>query len=93
MLRQLTYAEAAKQVRGQTKDQRVQSGVPTEGNNEVLEEYIMVKKKKKMVTFFAGVTNSTAGIESKDSAVMAAICHLGLTGLTWEEVRDELQIR
>lgn len=44
--KKLTYAEAAKQVRGQTKDQRVQSGVPTEGNNEVLEEYIMVKKKK-----------------------------------------------
>lgn len=36
--KKLTYAEAEKQVRGQTKDQRVQPVVPVEGNNEVSEE-------------------------------------------------------
>lgn len=61
--KKLTYAERAKQVRGQTKDQRVQSGVPIEGNNEVLEEYIMVEKKK-IVTFIAGFTNSIDSVSS-----------------------------
>lgn len=49
------------------------------------------------MTFIAGVINSTAGIESKTQktqlVVIAAIRHLGMIGLSWEEVRDELQIR
>ncbi len=34
----ITYAEAAKQVKGQARDQRSQSGVSVEGKNEVSEE-------------------------------------------------------
>lgn len=55
------------------------------------------RKEKKLVAFIAGVINSTAGIESKTQktqlVVIAAIRHLGMIGLSWEEVRDELQIR
>lgn len=93
--KKLTYAEAAKQVKGQTKEQSGQSGVAIEVN-KVPEEFMMIEKKK-IVTFMAGVINSTAGIESKTQKtqliVIAAIWHLGMTGLTWEEVRDELEIR
>lgn len=56
---------------------------------------MMIEKKK--ISGIAGVINSTAGIESKTQktqlVVIAAIRHLGMIGLSWEEVRDELQIR
>lgn len=94
--KKITYAEAAKQVKGQTKDQRDQSRISVEGSNEAPKEHMMIEKKK-FVTFIAGVINSTAGIESKTQktqlVVIAAIRHLGMIGLSWEEVRDELQIR
>lgn len=47
-----------------------------------------------MVTFIAGVINSTAEVKSKNDkiqlVVKAAINHLGLVGLTWEEERENL---
>lgn len=45
MEKKLTYAEAAKQVKEQTKEQRGQSGVSVEGN-KVPEEFMMIEKKK-----------------------------------------------
>lgn len=47
-----------------------------------------------LVTFIAGVINSTADVKSKNDkiqlVVKAAVNHLGLIGLTWEEVRENL---
>ncbi len=49
--------------------------------------------KRDLVTFIAGVINSTAEVKSKNEKIQlivkAAINHLGLVGLTWEEVRDK----
>lgn len=92
----LSYAEAAKLVRNQNSKQSAQTGEAARGNKDISEDYMIIEKKK-MVTFIAGVINGTAGIESKTQkiqvVVIAAIRHLGLVGLSWEEVRDELQIR
>lgn len=92
----ITYAEAAKLVRDQNTKQSDQPGDAVRRNKDVSEDYMIIEKKK-FVTFIAGVINGTAGIESKTQkiqvVVIAAIRHLGLVGLTWEEVRDELQIR
>lgn len=53
-------------------------------------------EKKKLVAFMAGVINATAGIKSKTERiqviVIAAVHHLGMEGLKWEEVRDELEL-
>lgn len=50
--------------------------------------------KRDLVTFIAGVINSTADVKSKNDkiqlVVKAAVNHLGLIGLTWEEVRENL---
>lgn len=50
--------------------------------------------KRDLVTFIAGVINSTAEIKSKNDkiqlVVKAAVNHLGLKGLTWKEVRENL---
>lgn len=50
--------------------------------------------KRALVTFIAGVINSTAEVKSKNDkiqlVVKAAVNHLGLMGLTWEEVRENL---
>ena len=52
-------------------------------------------ENKKLVTFIASVINNTAGVESKRQKIQlivkAAVHHLGLVGMTWEEVRDELR--
>lgn len=46
------------------------------------------------MTFIAGVINSTAEVKSKSEKIQlivkAAVHHLGLVGLAWEEVRDDL---
>lgn len=51
-------------------------------------------EKRDLVTFIAGVINSTAEVKSKIDkihlVVKPAINHLGLVGLTWEEVRENL---
>lgn len=51
-------------------------------------------KKIELVTFIAGVINSTAEVKSKNEKIQlivkAAVNHLGLVGLTWEEVREIL---
>lgn len=66
------------------------------GTSEVSKENLSIGKKE-LVTSIAGVINSTAGVEPKTQKiqliVIAAVHRLGLTGLTWEEVRDELKAR
>ena len=50
--------------------------------------------KKKLLTFIAGVINRTAEVKSEtekiELIVEAAGRHLSMTGLTWEEVQDDL---
>lgn len=50
-----------------------------------------------MVTFIAGVINATYEIKSKTERIQvivkAAVHHLDMIGLRWEEVRDELSIQ
>lgn len=47
-----------------------------------------------MVTFITGVINATPGLKSKTERIQvivkAAIHHLDMKGLKWEEIRDEL---
>ena len=48
--------------------------------------------KRALVTFIAGVINSMAELKSKNDqiqlVVKAAVNHLGLVGLAWEEVKE-----
>ena len=54
----------------------------------------MLEDKKRLVTFIAGVMNVTADVQSKTERmqiiVKAAVHHLDVRGIRWEEVRDEL---
>lgn len=92
--KKLSYAEAAKQMKGQTLGQNVQAWGPLGGTREVPEKSREVEKKK-LVVFIAGVINTTAGVESKTEkirlVVKAAVHHLGMIGLNWEEVNEELK--
>ncbi len=49
---------------------------------------------KKLVIFIAGVVNATMEIKSKTERIQiivkAAVHHLNISGLTWEEVRNDL---
>ena len=55
---------------------------------------ILYIDKRKLVMFIAGAVNSTAKVESKtvriQLIVKAAGRHLSMTGLTLEELRDDL---
>ncbi len=57
----------------------------------------MVEENKKHVTFIAGVINATAGVKSKTEKIQiivkAAVHHLWIKGVRWEEVRGELSIQ
>lgn len=91
----ITYAEAVKRV-NQKGGAEGGSGM-TRQNMEVQEE--MNEKKtlidvKKLVTFIAGVINATMEIKSKTERIQiivkAAVHHLEVSELTWEEVRNNL---
>lgn len=51
-------------------------------------------EKRDLVIFIAGVVNATAEVKSKTDRIQiitkAAIQHLGMWGLKWEEIRDGL---
>lgn len=55
---------------------------------------IQLRTVKRRVTFIAGVVNSTAEVKSKNVKIQlivkAAVSHLGVVGMTWEEVRENL---
>lgn len=54
-------------------------------------------RKKKLVTFIAGVINATHEIKSKTERIQvivkAAEHHLDMIGLKWEEINDELRMQ
>ncbi|XP_056270945.1 uncharacterized protein LOC130194087 [Pseudoliparis swirei] len=90
--RRITYAEAVRETKVRNNVTRSQA---RQGDQELqkVNDRIYVDKKK-LVTFIAGVINSTAEVKSKNDKIQlivkAAVNHLGLVGLTWEEVRENL---
>ncbi len=85
----ITYAEAVRMVyprEGKNERNRVenQTLIEIEQVNKVLVDL------KKLVIFIAGVVNATMEIKYKTEniqiIVKAAVHHLNISGLTWEEV-------
>ncbi len=93
--RKITYAEAARMLHGQNRDNS-QETVRLQEQQKRTNDKVYVDKRD-LVTFIAGVINSTADVKSKNDkiqlVVKAAVNHLGLIGLTWEEVRENLAIQ
>jgi len=91
--RRITYAEAARlsRVHDNITTEQAELGI---GEQQQRKSDKMYVDKKDLVTFIAGVINSTAEVKSKNDkiqlVVKAAVNHLGLVGLTWEEVRENL---
>ncbi len=94
--RKITYAEAARMVNGQNRDNNSQGTVRLQEQQKRTNDKVYVDKRD-LVTFIADVINSTADVKSKNDkiqlVVKAAVNHLGLIGLTWEEVRENLAIQ
>lgn len=92
----ISYVEAVKRTEQEKKNQSGESTkrVSREDHQEKKEKW---EEKKKMVTFIAGVINATAEVRSKTERIQiivkAAIHHLDMAGLKWEEVRDELSVQ
>lgn len=88
--KKITYAEAVK-VSGEKKNKENEVVMDSQQQNKSEKIYV---KKIELVTFIAGVINSTAEVKSKNEKIQlivkAAVNHLGLVGLTWEEVREIL---
>lgn len=91
----VSYAEAVRRM-GQKKSTDKEERGHGQVNHFVMEkvEERIHSEKKRMVTFIAGVINATAGVKSKTERIQiivkAAIHHLGLREIKWEEVREEL---
>lgn len=89
-----SYAEAVKMVNQKTEDRN--GGVREESNNRRIgeEEGKVWVDLKKLVTFIAGVINATMETKSKTERIQiivkAAVNHLDINNLTWEEVRSTL---
>lgn len=89
----ISYAEAIKKI-----DQRIEDrneGVREEANyRRTGEEGKVWVDLKKLVTFIAGVINATMETKSKTERIQiivkAAVNHLDINDLTWEEVRSTL---
>lgn len=92
-----SYAEAVRIVKGQGRENR---GTET---REVVEEEVerrvsdrLYVEKKALVIFIAGVIASTCDVVTKMDkiklVVKAASSHMGVEGLTWEEVQRELYV-
>lgn len=92
----ISYVEAVKRTEQEKKNQSGESTkrVSREDHQEKKEKW---EEKKKIVTFIAGVINATAEVRSKTERIQiivkAAIHHLDMAGLKWEEVRDELSVQ
>lgn len=91
--KRITYAEAARVSRIHDSVIIKQAELGVEEQQQSTRDKVYVDKKD-LVTFIAGVINSTAEVKSKNDkiqlVVKAAVNHLGLVGLTWEEVRENL---
>lgn len=94
--RNISYVEAVKRMEQEKKNQSEESikRVTREDHQEKKGKW---EEKKKIMTFIAGVINATAEVRSKTERIQiivkAAIHHLDMTGLKWEEVRDELSVQ
>lgn len=91
--RGITFAEAVRVSRPQNNATNEQGAVGVRELQQSTNDRIYVDKRA-LVTFIAGVINSTAEVKSKKDkiqlVVKAAVNHLGLVGLTWEEMRENL---
>jgi len=91
--RNITYAEAVKVTREKETKTHKEIDLITQEQQQSNHEGKYVTKME-LVTFIAGVINCTAEVKSKNEkiqlVVKAAVNHLGLVGLTWEEVREIL---
>lgn len=88
----ISYAEAVKMVSNSDERNRVERQI-TKVPDQAKEGIVMVDLKK-LVTFIAGVINATMEVKSKTERIQiivkAAVHHLDIKEMTWEEVRNEL---
>lgn len=96
----VSYAEAAK--RADPTKQMNERRIRREQDVGIMEtikekEKSIWKEKKNLVIFIAGVINATAEVKSKTERIQvivkAAVHHLGMAGLKWEEIHDGLSIQ
>lgn len=89
----ITYAEAVSVSRAQNRDINEQGDVEVRESQQRTTDRMYVDKWD-LVTFIAGVANCIAEVKSKNVKIQlivkAAVSHLGLLGLMWEEVRENL---
>lgn len=94
--KKLSYAKDAKQVKVQVVDERAYPRDQMENAGQAQHNNLIIEKKN-LLTFIAEVINSTVGVEPKTQKIQrivkATVHHLGLIGLTWDEVRDNLQAK
>lgn len=100
----VSYAEALKRVdtlkrAGGENVREIASVTAWKQRQEMLKEKEKKgwEEKRDLVTFIAGVINATAEVKSKTERIQiitkAAIQHLGMVGLKWEEIRDGLSVQ
>lgn len=94
--KRLSYAEAVRMSKERVDEMREPSVMEEQVQHQRTNDRMYVGKRD-LVTFIAGVINSTAEVKSKNEKIQlivkAAVNHLGLVGLTWEEVRENLTIQ
>lgn len=105
MKEKVSYAEALKRVDtlkragGENVRREISSATAWKQRQEMLKEKEKKawEEKRDLVTFIAGVINATAEVKSKTKRIQiitkAAIQHLDMVGLKWEEIRDGLSVQ
>lgn len=99
----VTYAEAVKRVdQSKVNGRTIRKEATTEKGWMMSQEHVKEREEKEwvekrdLVIFIAGVINATAKVKSKTDRIQiitkAAIEHLGMLGLKWEEIRDGLSV-
>lgn len=94
----ITYVEAVRRVnqRGGVDERSSARKQTTKESEQTSEGKVMIDLKK-LVTFIAGVINATMEVKSKTERIQiivkAAVNHLNISGLSWEEVRNDLGIQ
>lgn len=104
MKSKITYAEAVKRVKqSRSSGRSIRGEAATEKGWIMTQEFVKERgekrewvEKRDLVIFIAGVINATAEVKSKTDRIQiiakAAIQHLGMGGLKWEEIRDGLSV-
>lgn len=70
--RKITYAEAARMVNGQKRDVNSQGTIRNQGQEKRSNDRVYVDKRD-LVTFIAGVINSTADVKSKNDKIQLVV--------------------